>query len=270
MISTSPSHPWAAAMFSATRRMPSCTLARVRSLIARIVPSISAALGDHVVGRAGGDPSDGDHRRVEHVDRAGDHRLQCRDDLARHRDRVERPVRFAGVAALAGDPDRPSCRPTPSPARRRLLTHPLGSAEVMCNANAASTGESVPSDMGRHVEQPFVEHELGAVMALLAGLEHEQHATGDVVAPLGQQLALRSTSIAVWVSWPQACMHPSTCDAKSSPVSSGISQRVHVAAQQHRRAGASPSRSGRDPARRLVQRDVERQAVERLEHACRG
>ena len=29
-------------------------------------------------------------------------------------------------------------------------------------------------------------------------------------------------SIAVWVSWPQACIRPGTVEAKSSPVSSGI------------------------------------------------
>ncbi len=42
---TSAPQPWAAAIPSATRRMPSWTLARVRSLTARIVPSISAVSG---------------------------------------------------------------------------------------------------------------------------------------------------------------------------------------------------------------------------------
>ena len=56
-------------------------------------------LGDHVVGRAGGDPSNGDHGWIEDVDGAGDHHLQRLHDLARDGDRVQRVMRRAGVAA---------------------------------------------------------------------------------------------------------------------------------------------------------------------------
>ena len=43
-------------------------------------------------------------------------------------------------------------------------------------------------------------------------------------------------------------------------------QRVHVAAQQDRRAGLAAGQHGGDAAGGLVQREVERQALDRLEH----
>ncbi len=48
-------------------------------------------------------------------------------------------------------------------------------------------------------------------------------------------------SIAVCVSWPQACMHPSTCDAKSSPVSSGIGSASMSPRRMIVGPGAEPS-----------------------------
>ena len=58
----------------------------------------------------------------------------------------------------------------------------------MCRANAPVTGDGVPSARCGHVEQALLEHEPGAVVALLAGLEHEQHPPGELVAAAGQQL----------------------------------------------------------------------------------
>ena len=69
-----------------------------------------------------------------------------------------------------------------------MLSHPDGSADVMCRANAPVDGRRRAVGERRHVEQPLVEHEPGAVVALLAGLEHEQHPAGEVVAAAGEQL----------------------------------------------------------------------------------
>ena len=77
-------------------------------------------------------------------------------------------------------------------------------------------------------------------------------------------------SIAVCVSWPQACMHPSTCDAKSRPVSSGIGS----ASMSPRRRIVGPGRRAleqrHDAARRLVRGDRQRQAFERRQHLLAG
>ena len=78
------------------------------------------------------------------------------------------------------------------------------------------------------------------------------------------------TSIAVCVSWPQACIDPSTARAEVEPGVLVQRQGVHVAAQQHGRARLAARRAGRRSAGGLVQRDVERQAVERLEHGLPG
>ena len=41
--------------------------------------------------------------------------------------------------------------------------------------------------LGRRVQQPLVEHELRAVVTLLAGLEHEAHAAGQLLASNAQE-----------------------------------------------------------------------------------
>ena len=152
---------------------------------------------------------------------------------------------------------------------RRLLTQPLGSAEVMCRANAASTGDVGAVGARRHVEQALVEHEPGAVVALLAGLEHEQHPTGDLVAALAQQVggARQHRGVGVVTAGVHA---PLDVRGEVEPGVLGHRQGIHVAAQQHRRARLRPLEQRHDAARRLVGRDRQRQPLQRLQHPLTG
>ena len=61
--------------------------------------------------------------------------------------------------------------------------------------------------------------------------------------------------------------------ARRGEVEAGVlvqRQRVHVAAQQHRRARLAAVEQRGDAAGCLVQRDIERQTVQRLEHVLAG
>ena len=89
--------------------------------------------------------------------------------------------------------------------------------------------------------------------ALLAGLEHEHHPAGQLSRRAGASWRRRPASRR-GVSWPQACMVPSTSRGE---VEAGVlrhRQRVHVAAQQHGRARAGRPRARRPP--RLLWRPV--------------
>ncbi len=79
-------------------------------------------------------------------------------------------------------------------------------------------GRNVGRDMqregriGQRIEMPVLQHLAGAVMALLARLEHEHHRAGQPVA-MGAQRPRRPRQHGAWVSWPQACMAPSLREA---------------------------------------------------------
>ena len=103
----------------------------------------------------------------------------------------------------------------------RVLTQPLGRADVMWMARRRRDRAGRAVGERRDVEQALVQHVAGAVVALLAGLEHEQDAAGEVGRRAASSRA-EPASMATWVSWPQACIAPSTSLAKSSPVCSGI------------------------------------------------
>ena len=117
----------------------------------------------------------------------------------------------------------------------RHVSHPVGSDEVMCRANAPVTGDGVPSASGGHVEQALVEHEAGAVVALLAGLEHEQHPAGELAGAVGEQPGGADEHRRVGVV--PAGVHR-VVDARREVEPGVLVQRqgVHVAAQQDRRA----------------------------------
>ena len=74
--------------------------------------------------------------------------------------------------------DRPAAAAQPARRQRRRDVH----RERAGDRRRRAVGER------RDVEQAFLEHEAGAVVALLAGLEHEQHAAGELVAVRGEQL----------------------------------------------------------------------------------
>ena len=108
-------------------------------------------------------------------------------------------------------------------------------------------GDDVERERGvdvRVVEQALVDHVARAVEALFAGLEHEADGARAARARRATSRRAAPTSIATCASCPHACIVPSTSLAYSSAGVFRHRQRVHVGAQQDRRAGlATPCRS---------------------------
>ena len=268
MISTVTSAPCAAAIPSATRRMPSCTCVRVDSLTVRIVPSISAVSGMMLfVVPALMRPT---------VTTDGSNTSMLRVTIIWIACTISQAIGIGSRArngSLACPP-----RPTTSMMNRsadamigppRELDPPGGQRRRDVQRERPGHRRRRAVGEGRNVEQSLVEHEAGAVVALLARLEHEQHPTGDVVAACRQQLGRAGEHRDVGVV--PAGVHRAV--GARGEVEPGVlvqRQRVHVAAQQHRRAGLAAGEHRGDAARGLVQLDVERQAVDRLEHVLPG
>ena len=97
----------------------------------------------------------------------------------------------------------------------------------------------MPSASGGHVEEPFVEHEAGPVVALLARLEHEQHPPGELVAAGGEQLGRADQHRRVGVV--AAGVHRVVDGGREVEARVlGHRQGVHVAPQEDRRPGRVP------------------------------
>ena len=101
-------------------------------------------------------------------------------------------------------------------------------------ANAASTGPWVRPD--RDVEEPLVEHVLRAAVALLAGLEHEEHPTRQLRPSIDEQPRRAQQHRDVGVV--AAGVHrPVDLGGEVEPSVLGQRQGVHVGAEEDRRAG---------------------------------
>ena len=142
----------------------------------------------------------------------------------------------------------------------RRLTLPLGANVVTCRAKAASTG------LVAHVEQAFLEHELGAVVAFLAGLEHEEDLPGQIVTMADEQAGGLAEHGDVEVV--AAGVHGAV-DARRVRESGVFRHRqgVHVAAQQDRRAGAGSVEDPDDARGAGAGRQGQAEAVDGLEDA---
>ena len=147
----------------------------------------------------------------------------------------------------------------------RQLSQPDGSDDVMCRAKAPVTGDGVPSarsgtssrPSSSMYRAPWWPSSPGWNMNSTRPARSDRRPASSLAAP---------ASIAVWVSWPQACIDPSDSRAELEPGVLVQRQGVHVAAQQDRRPGLGPREQGGDAARRLVDGDVEGQALEGAEH----
>ena len=179
--------------------MPSCTFARVCSLTARIVPSISAVSGITLfVVPAVIRPTvttDGSNTSIERVI------ISCSACTISQATGIGSSARCGSLAC----PPLPVTRMIIESADAmiappRVLTQPDGIAEVMCKRERRVDRRRRAVRQRRDVEQPLVEHEPRAVVALLAGLEHEQHAAGEARRGGRSAGAPRRTSIAVCVS----------------------------------------------------------------------
>ena len=89
------------------------------------------------------------------------------------------------------------------------------------------------------VHQPVIDHFAAAAAALLGRLE-DQHGGAGEIAGLGQ-IARGPSSMAVWPSWPQACMVPGTVDLYGRSTASSIGS----ASMSARRPMAGPDPCGR-------------------------
>ena len=139
---------------------------------------------------------------------------------------------------------------------------PLGSVGDWWMAKAIDTG-SAP--VGGGGQQPLVEHVLGAVVALLAGLEHEGHPPAQRARRALSSLAAPA-SIATWGSCPHACMASSTVLLNSRSVSSCIGRASMSPRSSTVGPGSSPSSTAITDDSDRAGGDGERQPVERLQH----
>ena len=121
----------------------------------------------------------------------------------------------------------------------------------------------------RDVEEALVEHEASAVLALLAGLEHEQHPAGELAGTVGEQAGGADEHRRVGVV-PAGVHLVVVLRGEVEPGVLGERQRVHVAAQQHRRPRLAAGQQRRHAARGLVHGDVEGQRFDRRQHLLLG
>ena len=251
-------------MPSATRRMPSWTLARVFSLTARMVPSMCAVSGMMLfvvpaailptVTTAGSNTST---ERVTMI---------CSACTISHATGIGSIVRCGSLAwpplpVIVISSRSADAMIDPPPAAQPPRRQRRGDVE---GERPGDGRRRAVGEVG-HVEQPLVEHVAGAVVALLAGLEHEQHAPGEVVAAAGEQLGGAGEHRRVGVV--TAGVHrPVVAGGEVEPGVLVQRQGIHVAAQQDRRPRTVAGQQGGDAARRLVDGHVDGQPFQRAEH----
>ncbi len=180
---------------------------------------------------------DGDHHRVEHVEGPGRVRLQLAHDLAPHLHRVER----AGAGSTRGRPAPCTVTLKVSAAARigpGLVTNQPFGHDRREDVHAVGGHDAA----ARGVEDALVDHDLRALVALLARLEHEDDVPGQVLAAFGQQAGRADQHGGVQVV--AAGVHGAV-DGRAVVDGDAFLDRqgVHVGAQQHARASVFPPRS---------------------------
>ena len=163
--------PCAAAMPSATCRTSAAAAVARPGRDRADRPLQLHRLRDDVVRRPAADPADRDDGRVEDVDPAGHGGLEREDELGRDGDRIEREVRRGRVTAASADRGH----------------DPVARGEQRSGAQRDRARRVAVPDVQGHgagdldaVQQPLVEHHAGAVVALLARLEHQQDVAGQL------------------------------------------------------------------------------------------
>ena len=198
---------------------------------ARTVPRSTAVLRDHVVGVAGMDLGDRQHGRIDRRDIARHHALQRRRDVGGDDHRIDAGLRPRAVRALAGDVD---VEEGAARHHRARADGELADVEARPVVHAEDRVAREP------LEQPVLDHRLGAADALLGGLEDEIHGAVEIArrgeVPGGAQ---QHRGVAVVA----AGMHAALV---RRAVIEGVRflhrQRVHVGAQADRPAPL-PTRS---------------------------
>ena len=139
--------------------------------------------------------------------------------------------------------DLDACRRTPSRRPGRAEMTPAVSRCVTCSAKARRRRRAA-------VEQALLDHDPRAVVALLAGLEHEQHRAGERVATAGEQArrADQHRRVRVVAARVHRALH---LRGERKPGLLRHRQGVHVRAQQDRRPRPRPGEA-RDHRRRAL------------------
>ncbi len=128
-------------------------------------------LRDDVVGVAGMHLGDRDHRRIERRHVARHHALQRRDDLRGDDHRIDAGLRPRAVRALAGDLD------VEQAAARHLRARADGE---LADVELGPVVHAEDLLAGELLEQPVLDHGLGAATAFLGRLEDEVHRAVEV------------------------------------------------------------------------------------------
>ena len=118
-------------------------------------------------------------------------------------------------------------------------------------------------------QHPLGDHVAGPVEALFAGLEHEDHVTGEVRASGAEQLGGADQAGGVQVV-AAGVHHPVVPGGVVQPGALGDRQGVHVAAEQYRRAGPGAAQHRGDRGDLGAGADLQRQRGERGEHPFLG
>ena len=203
-------------------------------------------LRDDVVRRPGRDLGDGHDGRIEDVDAAG-HRLEREHDLGGDRDGVDRLVwhRRMAAAAADSDPDDVGCRHLGAGLEMDLARR-ISSRDV----DRERTGRPLATVDRCGVEQPFLDHRLRPAQALLAWLEHQDHAARQVRATLLEKAggAKQHRNVGVVAAGVHRVADLGR-EVETRVLVEG--QGVHVRAQEDRRARLSAADHGDDRAERL-------------------
>ena len=211
---------------------------------------------------------DGDHDRVEGVERACHRGLQRGAHGADRGDRVAGAVGGGAVPALAADGD------VQLVGGGVLRAGPRGPDPAGDLGGVGVPGVRRVDPASGDVQESLGHHGLGAAGTFLAGLEHEHHVAGQVF-PAADKMRAAPTRAPTWRSWPQACMTPGSSEAVVDADLLGDRQGVHVAAQQDHlpRAARGLSRAAHDRDDRggaLAEGDLEVEGCERLDDRLLG
>ena len=122
--------------------------------------------------------------------------------------------------------------------------------------------------LARDLQQPFLDHGLGAARALLPRLEHEHHAPGELVPPRAQQV--RRSHQPGHVQVVAARVHRAGGRGVLQPGLLGHRQPVHVTAQQDRGPGPCATQHRDHRGHRAPQGDLQVQPVQGLDDPLLG
>jgi hypothetical protein len=152
--------------------------------------------------------------------------LRADDGLQRHHDA---DAATTGSTAACGMAPWPPLPRTLMMAVSELAMAKPGTADELAHGQAGHVVHAEHRVAGEQVEEAVLEHLARAGLAFFGRLEHEVQDAVEVAR--GRQVARRASSMAVWPSWPQACILPSTWLDQALAAGLGDGQRVHVGTQ---------------------------------------